>query len=216
MARFVWVVAFASMVSSIAFAQENARSLSDPRIDYVAYLPDAPATELVDEPATSRHAARLTYELLGAGAGLGLSIAMSAAVGTAIGGDSFNPTKTCDDHLELCSPGGFTGFLLYAVSSPFLVAAGVTLAGNAAGDGGYGGAVLGGLLGSSLGWLSFAKLEDGNFGRALQPVLTVAGSMIGYEISRVIREGNARERMAVMPTAAASPEGFTLGITGTM
>lgn len=217
MARFTLLLA---MFSSTAFAQEDALSLADPHVDYATYLPDPPPTELEDlndEPATRRHGARLTYELFGAAAGVGVSIALSAAVGTAIGGESFNPTKTCDEHLELCSPGGFTGFLLYAISSPFLAAAGVTIAGNASGaDGGYGGAVLGALLGSSLGWLSFAKLDDGNFGRALQPVLTVAGSMIGYEITRVLRERSAARDARVLPTASASPDGFTLGLTGTI
>ncbi len=226
MARFAMLFA---LVSSTAFAQgrtagdnvENAQRLADPRIDYAAYLPEVPQTELVEpeliERDGSSHGARVTYQVMGAAAGLGLSIGMAAAVGTAVGGESFNPTRECDDHLELCSPGGFTGFLLYAVSSPFLAAAGVTIAGNASGaDGGYGGAVIGGLLGSSLGWLSFAKLDDSNAGRALQPVLTIAGSMIGYEISRLVREGNARRRARLMPTASASIDGFTLGISGTL
>lgn len=213
-----------ALVSSTAFAQgESAQRLADPRIDYAAYLPKAPQTELA-QPALIQHAdrdgsshgARITYQVIGAAAGLGLSIGLAGAVGTAVGGESFNPTRECDDHLELCSFGGFTGFLLYAVSSPFLAAAGVTIAGNASGaNGGYGGAVIGGLLGSSLGWLSFAKL-DSNAGRALQPLLTIAGSMIGYEISRLVRERNARRRARLMPTASASPDGFTLGVTGAL
>ena len=115
--------------------------------------------------------------------------------------------------VDTCAFGGSVGFGVHAALAPMTTSLGVLALGAATGGRGrYGHAFAGGLLGSGIGsGAYYLTLEAGGSelaGYVLHSVATLAGSMLGYELSH---RGATRN---LQPGLAFGPEGGALTLSG--
>jgi hypothetical protein len=212
---------------SAVIAHAASATAATPRLGDGPAEPTHPATPALDasnagpgsstssgEPAGGRILAETGLGLLGGVAGVVGGSLIYYGVASAAG----------------CAGGDFCSYdavgVAALVTSPFAIAAGVTLGGEVAGGrGNYGWALLGTSAGAALGAPLFAvaptrESEGGGAGELVAAssvamgLLAVAGGVVFYELfaDESPQPAPSASRLALAPVSSVGPTGFTVGL----